>query len=168
MVKLRSFDKVRNKRYRENFGLLYEDFEVGATIEHYPGRTITETDNVWMSLLSHNNHPLHIDAEYGKKTQWGRNLVSSLVTLSIVGGLALRSTSARAIANLGWENIVLPAPLFVGETVYAETTILSKRRSKSKKRQGIVRVRTIGRKADGTVVISFIRSFMVPTDEGSN
>lgn len=157
-----AFEKTGANRYREAFGLYYDDFQVDATIEHVPGRTVTEADNIWMSLLSMNNHPLHIDAAYGEKTQWGKNLVSSLVTLSIVGGLALRSTSARGVANLGWEEIKLPAPVFVGDTLYAESTVLSKRLSKSRPGEGIVTVQTVGKKSDGTVVITFVRSFLVP------
>jgi itaconyl-CoA hydratase len=141
-----AFQKIGENRYRETFGLFFEDFEVGATIEHYPGRTVTETDNIWMSLLSMNHHPLHIDANYGAQTEWGKNLVSSLVTLSIVAGLALRGTSANGIANLGWKEIKLLAPVFVGDTLYAESTTLSKRLSKSRRGQGIVQVRTVGKK----------------------
>jgi itaconyl-CoA hydratase len=118
-----------------------------------------------MSLLSGNNHPLHCDAHYGAQTEWGKNLVSSLVTLSVVGGPALRGTSAKAVANLGWEEIKLPAPVFVGDTLYAESTILSKRLSNSRPGEGIVKVQTVGKKADGTVVIQFIRSFLVPQRE---
>lgn len=157
-----AFEKIGENRFREAFGLFYDDFEVNVTVEHYPGRTITETDNVWMSMLCGNNHPLHSDAHYGAQTEWGKNLVSSLVTLSIVSGLALRGTSAKAVANLGWEEIKLPAPVFIGDTVYAESTVLSKRLSNSRPGQGIVKVRTEGRKADGTVVIQYVRSFLVP------
>lgn len=157
-----AFERIGLNRYRESFGLYYEDFQVGSTIEHYPGRTITEADNIWMSLLSMNTHPLHIDAVYGEQTEWGKNLVSSLVTLSIVGGLALRSTSARGIANLGWEDIKLIAPVFVGDTVYAESSILDKRESRSRPGQGIVKVCTTGNKSDGTQFMSFTRSFLVP------
>jgi len=162
LIEVAAFKKIGEKRYRESFGLYYEDFEVGSTIEHYPGRTITETDNVWMSLLSMNIHPLHIDAAYGEKTEWGKNLVSSLVTLAVVGGLALRSTSAKGIANLGWDNIRLTAPVFVGDTVYAESTILEKRLSNSRAGQGIVSIRTLGKKADATPFLHFTRSFLVP------
>ena len=156
------YKKVGERRYRESSGLYYEDFEVGSVVEHRPGRTVTEADNLWQSLLCHNTHPLHIDATYAAKTEWGRPLVSSLVTLSIVGGLSLGSTSAKAIANLGWEEIRLTAPVFVGDTVYAESEVLSKRLSLSRPGQGLVTVRTRGLKSDGTVFLAFERTVLVP------
>ena len=162
MRDVKQFEQVGENRFRENFGLLYEDFTVGAIIEHYPGRTITEADNIWMSMLCMNVHPLHIDREYGENTEWQKNIVSSLVSLAIVGGLALRGTSARCTANLGWEEIKLLSPVFNGDTVYAESEILKKRVSKSRPGEGIVTVRTRGKKADGTVFLDFIRSFLVP------
>jgi itaconyl-CoA hydratase len=165
MEHIRRYKKVGERRYRESSGLYYEDFEVGAVVEHRPGRTVTQADNIWQSLLCHNTHPLHSDAAYAAKTEWGRPLVSSLVTLSIVGGLSLASTSARAIANLGWEEIRLTAPVFVGDTVYAESEVLEKRLSRSRPTQGIVTCATRGRKADGTLFLSYRRSFLVPTRE---
>src|ERR1700688_1194331 len=97
-------EPIGDGRYRESHGMYFDDFVVGETYEHRPGRTITEGDNVWQSLINLNNHPLHIDHEYARSTEFGRPLVSSLVTFSIVGGLSLASTSARAIANLGWKH----------------------------------------------------------------
>jgi itaconyl-CoA hydratase len=163
-----AFEKIADNRYRETFGLFYEDFQVGATIEHYPGRTITEADNIWMSLLCMNVHPLHIDNHYGQGTEWGKNLVSSLVTLAVVGGLALRGTSARCTANLGWEEISLAAPVFAGDTIYAETEVLEKRLSRSRPNEGIVKVKTRGKKSDGTEFLVFTRSFLVPLREKTN
>jgi itaconyl-CoA hydratase len=153
---------VGPQRFRESHGLLYEDFDVGDVYEHRPGRTITEADNVWQSLINMNMHPLHIDHEYAKTTEFGRPLVSSLVTFSIVGGLSLASTSARAIANLGWKNVKLTAPVFVGDTVYAESKVLAKRPSQSRPGQGIVTVETVGLKADRVQFLSWERSFLVP------
>lgn len=159
------------QRYRESHGLYYEDFDVGDIYEHRPGRTITDADNIWQSLISLNQHPLHIDHEYAKTTEFGRPVVSSLVTVSIIGGLSLSSTSARGIANLGWKDIKLVAPVYVGDTVYAESSVLGKRPSASRPGQGIVTVETRGYKADGTLFLSWERTFLVPfrhvSEEGS-
>ncbi|MFE5564836.1 MaoC family dehydratase [Amycolatopsis japonica] len=156
------FEDLGGGRYRENRGLFYEQFDVGDIIEHRPGRTITETDNVWQSLVSLNQHPLHIDHEYARHTEFGKPLVSSLVTLSIVGGMCTNGTSAKAIANLGWESIRLPNPVFVGDTLYAETTVVAKRRSKSRPEAGIVTFESRGLKPDGTLVMIFTRSALIP------
>jgi len=157
-----SYRKVDEKRYREQYGLCYEDFEEGVTFEHRPGRTITEVDNIWQSLLCLNTHPLHIDAVYAQSTEWKKPLVSSLVTFAIVGGMSLNSTSARGLANLGWDRVRMNAPVYVGDTIYAETLVLGKRRSESRPNQGIVTVETRVLKADGTVFLTCERSFLVP------
>jgi itaconyl-CoA hydratase len=157
-----AYKKVGKNRYRETYGLYFEDFEVGDVFEHRPGRTITEVDNIWQSLICMNTHPLHIDAVYASKTEWKKPLVSSLVTLAIVGGMSLNSTSAKGVANLGWDKIRLTAPVFVGDTIYAESKVLSKRMSRSRKTQGIVTMETRGLKADGTVFMTYERSFLVP------
>ncbi|MFT7835942.1 MaoC family dehydratase [Saccharothrix sp. BKS2] len=159
------FRQVGENRFREVVGFCYEDLQVGVVIEHRPGRTITEMDNVLMSALSMNDSPLHIDAAFSEQGEWGRPLVSSLVTLSIVGGMTARSTSGKAIANLGWDRIRLTAPVFVGDTLYAESEITDKRLSESRPGHGIARCRTIGRKSTGEVVLTFERSFLVPTRE---
>ena len=106
--------KVGENRYRERFGRYFEDFEVGATYEHRPGRTISETDNTWFALLTMNQHPIHFDAEYAKHTEFGKPLVVSTLTLSILVGMSVSDTSQKAIANLGWEKITLPKPVFAG------------------------------------------------------
>lgn len=157
------YRRVGENRFREVVGFCYEDLIVGAVIEHRPGRTVTEMDNVLMSMLSMNAAPLHIDAAYSEKGMWGRPLVSSLVTLSIVGGMAARSTSGKTVANLGWDNIRLPGPVFVGDTLYAESEITGKRLSKSRPGAGIAHCRTTGTKSTGEVVLVFERSFLVPT-----
>lgn len=162
MEHLSLYKKVGERRYRESHGLYYEDFEIGVVVEHRPGRTITEADNVWGSLLALNTHPLHIDDAYGARTEFGRTLASSLVTLSIVSGLSVNSTSAKAVANLGWDKIRLLAPVFVGDTIYAETEYLGKRLSEKRPTQGIVSVLTRGVKADGTLFLTAERSFLVP------
>lgn len=161
------YRQVGDNRYREVVGFCYEDLTVGMVVEHRPGRTVTEMDNVLMSMLSMNASPLHIDAAYCSQTEFGQPLVSSLVTLSIVGGMAARSTSGQAIANLGWENIRLTNPVFVGDTLYSESEITGKRLSASRPGQGIVHCRTSGIKSTGEVVLSFERSFLVPTRERS-
>lgn len=150
------------RRFREDIGRLFEDFAVGDIYEHRPGRTIGEADNTWFTLLTMNTHPLHFDAAYAADTQFGRPLVNSCLTLSIVAGMSVSDVSQKAIANLGWSDIRLPAPVFVGDTIYAESEVLGKRESKSRPDRGIVSVRTIGRKADGTVFMTFDRSILVP------
>ncbi|MDP6135424.1 MAG: MaoC family dehydratase [Arenicellales bacterium] len=151
-------------RYRESYGRYFEDFEVGDIYEHRPGRTITETDNTWFTLLTMNTHPLHFDVEYAANTEFGRPLVNSALTLAIVAGMSVSDLSQKAIANLGWSDIRLTAPVFPGDTLYAESEVLSKRESKSRPTQGIVSARTTGMKAAGTVVMTYERSFLVPKD----
>ncbi len=143
-------------------GRYYEDFEVGATYKHRPGRTIGEADNTWFTLLTMNQHPVHFDAEYAKHTEFGRPLVVSTLTLSMLVGMSVADMSQKAIANLGWERITLPKPVFVGDTLYAESTVLDKRESKSRPEWGIVTFEHRGRNQDGTVVMTFERTVLVP------
>ncbi|QHI97209.1 MaoC family dehydratase [Xylophilus rhododendri] len=150
------------QRFRESFGRYYEDFEVGHIYEHRPGRTVTETDNIWFTLLTMNTHPLHFDNAYAAKSEFGKALVNSCLTLSIVVGMSVSDVSQKAIGNLGWNDIKLSAPVFVGDTLYAESHVLGKRESASRPTQGIVTVRTIGTKSDGTEFISFERTVLVP------
>jgi len=155
---------VRNgegNRFREEIGRYFEDFNVGDVYEHRPGRTINEADNSWFTLLTMNTHPLHFDAEYAKDSEFGKILVNSCLTLSIVAGMSVSDVSQKAIANLGWTDIKLPAPVFIGDTIYAETEVLEKRVSKSRPTQGIVSVRTKGTKSDGTVFMTFDRTILV-------
>lgn len=149
-------------RYRESFGRCLEDFTVGDIYEHRPGRTISETDNTWFTLLTMNTHPVHFDAAYAAKTEFGRPLVNSCLTLSIVAGMSVSDLSQKAVANLGWDKIRLTEPVFAGDTIYAESEVLEVRESKSRPTQGIVTVRTTGKKADGTVFMTYERSFLVP------
>ena len=149
-------------RYRESFGRWFDDFQVGDVYEHRPGRTVTETDNTWFTLLTMNTHPLHFDAEYAGRTEFGRPVVNSCLTLSIVAGMSVSDLSQKAVANLGWTDIRLTAPVFAGDTLYAESQILDKRESRSRPTQGIVTVRTTGTKADGTAFLTYERSFLVP------
>ena len=154
--------QVGAQRYRESYGRCFEDFNVGDVYEHRPGRTITEADNIWFSLLTNNQHPVHSDAAYGAQSEFGKCLVNSCLTLSIVAGLSVADVSQKAIANLGWKEIKLVAPVFAGDTIYAESEVLAKRESKSRPNQGIVTVRTTGRKADGSVFMIFERSALIP------
>jgi acyl dehydratase len=153
---------VGPNRYRESFGRYLEDFNIGDVYEHRPGRTISEADNTWFTLLTMNTHPLHFDAAYAAKTEFGRPLVNSCLTLSIVAGMSVSDLSQKAVANLGWDRIRLSAPVFAGDTIYAESEVLDVRESRSRANQGIVTVRTSGKKADGTVFMTYERSFLVP------
>ncbi len=152
-----------NNRYRETFGRYFEDFEIGHIYEHRPGRTITQSDNTWFTLLTMNTHPLHFDEEYGKVTEFGKTLVNSTFTVAVMVGMSVSDVSQKAIANLGWTDIVLPHPLFVGDTLYAESEVLEKRLSESRENCGIVTVKTTGTNQDGVVVASYKRSALIPT-----
>ena len=150
------------QRHRQSAGRHYEEFTVGDVYEHRPGRTITETDNVWFTLLTMNTHPLHFDKAYAAKSEFGQPLVNSCLTLSMVVGMSVSDVSQNAIGNLGWNDIRLTAPVFVGDTIYAESTVLAKRESASRPTQGIVTVRTRGTKSDGQEFMSFERTVLVP------
>ena len=152
---------VGDKRWRESFGRYYEDFNVGDIYEHRPGRTISEADNTWFTLLTMNQHPLHFDANYAAKSEFGARLVNSCLTLSIVVGMSVRDVSQKAVANLGWDNIRLTHPLFPGDTLYAESEVLDKRESSSRPEQGIVTVKTIGKNQHGDIVCTFSRTMLI-------
>tara|TARA_E500000331_G_scaffold194297_1_gene186689 strand:+ start:660 stop:1175 length:516 start_codon:yes stop_codon:yes gene_type:complete len=154
--------KISKDVFRETFGRYYEEFEVGHKYEHRPGRTITETDNQWFTLLTMNTHPLHFDAEYAKASEFGQPLVNSTFTIAVIVGMTVTDVSQKAIANLGWDQISLTAPVFVGDTLYAESEVLAKRESKSRQNAGIVTVRTWGKKSDGTIVTEFDRKMLIP------
>lgn len=153
---------VGEQRYRESYGRYLEDFQVGDVYEHRPGRSVTESDNTWFTLLTMNQHPLHFDKEYGAKTEFGQVLVNSCLTISVVTGMSVSDISQKTIANLGWDKVRLSGPVFIGDTLYAESKVLEIRESKSRPNQGIVRVETIGTKQDGTQVISFERAMLIP------
>ncbi len=142
-------------------GRLFEDFTEGEEYRHWPGRTITETDNSWFTLLTMNTHPLHFDQEYAAGTRFGRPLVNSCLTLSVVVGMSVRDMSQAAIANLGFEAVELPAPVYNGDTLYARSVVLEKRVSRSDASRGIVRFRTSGFNQDGVEVLRLIRSVLV-------
>ena len=143
-------------------GRFFEDFEVGDVYRHNLGRTLTQTDNTWFTLLTMNQHPLHFDAAYAAKSEFGRLVVNSCFTLSVVAGMSVSDVSQKAIGNLGWNDIRLVAPVFVGDTIYAESEVLAKRESAKRPTQGVVTVKTTGRKADGTVFMTYERTVLVP------
>lgn len=145
-------------------GRLYHDFEVGAVYRHWPGRTISEADNSWFTLLTMNTHPLHFDAHYAADTTFGRPLVNSCLTLSIVVGMSVRDVSQAAIANLGFDRVELPHPVFNGDTLYAHSTVTAKRLSRSDPSRGIVSVRTVGTNQDGDEVLRLERAVLVPVE----
>lgn len=156
--------KIGPNRYRESAGGYYEDFIVGDVYEHRPGRTLLEADNSWFTLLTMNTHPIHFDHAYSMQSDFGKPLINSTLTLAVVTGMSVTTTSQKSIANLGWQDITLPAPLFAGDTIYAETEVIDKRLSKSRKNNGIITVKTCGIKTDGTIVLKMNRSFMVATN----
>jgi len=154
--------EVGPNRYRESYGRYLEDFNVGDIYEHRPGRTITENDNTWFTLLTMNQHPLHFDQEYAKHSEFGQPLVNSCLTLAIVAGMSVSDVSQKTIANLGWDKVKMPAPVFNGDTLYAESEVLAVRESKSRPTQGIVTIKTTGFKQGGVEVISFERNMLIP------
>lgn len=142
-------------------GRFYEDFEVGDIYRSQFGRTVTELDNSLFTHLTLNTNPLHFDAEYTSETQWGRILVNSAFTLSLITGMSVSDVSQNAVANLGWENVVLPNPVFVGDTLYCETEVRAKRESRSHPHAGIVTVDSRGVNQHGKNVIEFRRNVMI-------
>ncbi len=154
--------QVAPGRYRASYGRYLEDFEVGAIYEHRPGRTVTDADNIQFSLLTMNQHPMHCDHAFAAKSEFGKPLVSSGFTLALVLGMTVSDVSAKAIANLGWKEINLTAPVFAGDTLYAESEVLEVRESKSRPGQGVVTVRTRGINQNGVEVMNFIRSALIP------
>jgi itaconyl-CoA hydratase len=153
--------EVGPQRYRETFGRYFEDFQIGDVYEHRPGRTITETDNTWFTLLTMNTHPMHFDAEYAKASEFGRCIVCSPFTVALMVGMSVTDVSQKAIANLGWSDIKLTHPLFAGDTLTCESQVLDKRESKSRPGAGIVTVRTDGYNQDGKLVCTFNRTMLI-------
>lgn len=158
---LAAYRELGLKRYRETNGLYYEDFEVGDVFEHRPGRTVTDVDNIWITLLTQNVQPIHFDAVYAAQTEWKKMLVDSTFTLALITGMSVRTVSAKVVANLGWNNVKATHPVFAGDTLYAESTVVSKRDSKSRPTQGIVTVSTRGINQDAKQVISFERTMLI-------
>jgi acyl dehydratase len=142
-------------------GRFFEDFEVGDVYQHPLGRTVIAADNIWFTLLTENTNPIHFDRVYAAGTEYGKPLVDSTFTLALVTGQSVMDISQNALANLGWDEVRLPNPLFEGDTVYSRSEVLEKRESKSRPNVGIVRFKTTGYKQDGTIVIEFKRTVMV-------
>lgn len=142
-------------------GRYFEDFQVGDVYRHPLGRTVTATDNAWFTMLTQNTAPVHVDEHYASQTEFGRPLVNSALTLALVTGQSVTDVSQNVFANLGWDSVRLPHPLFEGETVYSASEVLSVRRSRSRPQTGIVAARTRGFTPEGKVVITFTRTVMV-------
>jgi itaconyl-CoA hydratase len=142
-------------------GRYFEDFAVGDLYRHPLGRTVIQTDNTWFTLLTQNSAPLHFDVHYAAQTEFGKPLVDSTFTLALVTGQSVVDVSQHVMANLGWDRVRCPNPLFEGETVYSQSEVLSTRESKSRPDVGIVTVRTVGYTAEGKIVIIFERTVMV-------
>ena len=158
---LSAYKPVGENRYRETSGLYYEDFEPGDVFEHRPGRTITDVDNIWVTLLTLNVQQVHFDAAYAAKTEWKKMLVDSTLTLALLTGMSVRTVSAKVVANLGWDKVKATGPVFAGDTLYAESTVLNKRESHSRPTQGIVTVSTRGLNQDGVEVMTFERTMLI-------
>jgi acyl dehydratase len=142
-------------------GRVFEDFEVGDIYQHPLGRTVIAADNIWFTLLTQNTNPIHFDRAYAAQTEFGKPLVDSTFTLALVTGQSVMDISQNAMANLGWDEVRLPNPLFEGDTVYSRSEVLEKRESKSRPNAGIVSFKTTGYKQDGTIVIEFKRTVLV-------
>ncbi len=141
-------------------GRVYEDFEVGDIYWHPLGRTITQADNIWLTLLTLNTNPIHFDSVYAAQTEFKRPLVDSTFTLALVTGLSVSDISQNGV-NLGWDRVRLPRPVFDGDTLYAQSEVLEKRESKSRPNMGILRFKTTGLNQDGAAVIEFERTILV-------
>ena len=142
-------------------GRVFEDFAVGDVYVHPLGRTVTDADNIWFTLLTQNTAPIHFDHHYAAQTEFGKPLVDSTFTLALVMGQSVTDVSQNVFANLGWDEVRLPHPVFEGDTIYARSEVLEARESRSRPNVGIVRVKTTGVNQHGTPVIEFKRTFMV-------
>jgi itaconyl-CoA hydratase len=141
-------------------GRFFEDFKVGDIYRSRIGRTITDADNIWFTLITNNSNQIHFNAEYAKRTEFKQMLVNSALTIAVVAGMGVMDVSENGFA-LGWDAITLPNPLFVGDTLYCQQEVIEVRESKSRPDSGIVKVKTLGVKQDGTIVIEYARSVMV-------
>ena len=142
-------------------GRVFEDFVVGDVYEHPLGRTLLAADNIWFTCLTMNTNPIHFDAAYAAQTEFGKPLMNSCLTLALVTGQSVTDLTQNAVANLGWDEVRLPHPVFEGDTIYSRSEVLDTRESKSRPNVGIVKVKTTGVNQDGTPVIDFTRTFMV-------
>jgi itaconyl-CoA hydratase len=142
-------------------GRVFEDFVAGDVYEHPLGRTLLAADNIWFTCLTMNTNPIHFDAAYAAQTEFGKPLMNSCLTLALVTGQSVTDLTQNAVANLGWDEVRLPHPVFEGDTIYSRSEVLDTRESKSRPNVGIVKVKTTGVNQDGTPVIDFTRTFMV-------
>jgi itaconyl-CoA hydratase len=142
-------------------GRFFEDFTVGDIYQHPLGRTVTTTDNMWFTLLTQNTAPIHFDHHYAAQTAFGKPLVDSTFTLALVTGQSVSDISQNVFANLGWDEVRLPHPVFEGDTIYSQSEVLLARESASRPEVGIVTALTTGYNQDGVVVITFKRTIMV-------
>ena len=142
-------------------GRVYEDFEVGDIYEHPVGRTILAADNTWFTLMTMNTNTVHFDYNYSAKTEFGKPLVNSCLTLAVLTGESVIDLTQNVFANLGWDEVRMPNPVFEGDTIYSKSEVLETRESKSRPNVGIVRVKTTGYNQNGAVVMEFKRTFMV-------
>lgn len=142
-------------------GRYWEDFEIGDVYEHPLGRTVTTTDNSWFTLLTQNTAPLHFDAHYAAQTEFGRPVVNSCFTLALITGQTVTDISQNVMANLGWDEVRMPNPVFEGDTLYSQSEVLEKRESKSRPNVGLVTVKTVGFNQDGKVVLTFKRTALI-------
>jgi acyl dehydratase len=143
-------------------GNYFEDFSPGQTFKHWPGRTITDFDNTWFTLMTLNSNPLHFDAAFAAKSQHGKCLVNGLLVIALVTGMSVKDISENAIANLEYESIRHTAPTFNGDTLYAETTVLEVTPSKTKSDRGVVYVETRGLNQNGEQVLHLRRRVLIP------
>ncbi|MFH8554506.1 MaoC family dehydratase [Streptomyces celluloflavus] len=158
------YRRTGEDRIRESVGLSYPELAPGLVIEHRPGRTVTELDNLLGAALSGNVAPIHTDAHYSSQTPWGRILVCSGVTLNLVAGMTVRSVSGLTTANLAVDHVRFTAPVHIGDTLYAETKILTRRASESRPDTGVITCRTTAHNQAGISVLTFTRTFLVPLD----
>lgn len=142
-------------------GRFFEDFAVGDIYKHALGRTITATDNAWFTLLTQNTAPLHFDANYASHTSFKRPLVNSCLTIALVTGQTVSDVSQNVFANLGWDEVRMPHPVFEGDTLYSESEVLDVRESRSRPDVGVITVRTLGHNQDGDLVMTFKRTLLV-------
>ncbi len=155
-------DEIAPQRYRAAAGRYFDEFALGDVYEHRPGRTISQQDNAWFTLLTMNTHPLHFDEEFAKTTEFGKPLVASPLTVAMLVGMSVGDVSQRAIANLGWKEIALTHPVFPGDTLYAASEVIGKRASKSRPNAGLITVRTTGTNQHEKIVCVFERTMLIP------
>ncbi len=158
---LPAYKAIGARRYRETSGLYWEDFEPGDGVRTPPWSHRPRRRQRVFTLLTLNVQPVHFDAAYAGKTEWKKMLVDSTLTLALLTGMSVRTVSAKVVANLGWDKVKCTHPVFAGDTLYAESTVVSKRESKSRPTQGLVTVSTRGLNQDGVEVMTFERTMLI-------